>query len=182
MSDLEPDLVARAQEGESPAFGDLYERYLDGIYRYIYYRVFDRDEAEDLTETVFLKAWEALPRFRPKGPGFRAWLYRIAHNTVVDRHRTRKEALPLNQALDVRDSSACSPEAASEAEQESEWLYTALSRLKPRLQEVILHRFVNGLSHKETAHVMGLRGSHVRVLQHRALEQMRRLLTEELEP
>jgi len=160
----------------------LYERYLERIYRYVYYRVSDHDEAEDLTETVFLKAWEALPRFRVKGATFGAWLYRIAHNTVVDRHRTQRAALPLSQALDVRDGGASSPEAVAEAEQESTWLQTALSRLEPRLQEVILNRFVNGLSHRETAGVMGLRESHVRVLQHRALQEMRDALTEEWTP
>jgi len=180
MSGLEPDLVARAQRGDASAFGCLYERYLERIYRYVYYRVSDHHEAEDLTETVFLKAWEALPRFRVKGSTFSAWLYRIAHNTVVDRHRTQRASLPLSEALDVRDGEAHSPEAVAEAEQESTWLHTALSRLEPRLQEVILNRFVNGLSHRETAGVMGLGEGHVRVLQHRALREMRDTLTEEL--
>lgn len=172
------DLVALAQKRDAAAFGRLYERYLDGIYRYVYYRVSDRDEAEDLTETVFMKAWAALPRFRSKGATFRAWLYRIAHNAVIDRHRTRKAVLPLEQAEDWLDVEASSPEAAAEAAQESAKLGAALSRLSPRLQEVILHRFVNDLSHAETAQVMGLRKGHVRVLQHRALNQMRDLLTE----
>ena len=179
MDVLEPDLIARAQQGDAPAFGRLYENHLERIYRYIYYRVSDRDEAEDLTETVFLKAWEALPRFRFTGSSFCAWLYRIAHNTVVDRHRTGKVTLPLNQALQVRDREAASPEAAAEAEQQSMGLHAALARLEPRKQEVILNRFVNGLSHKETAYVMGLKEGHVRVLQHRALEEMRVLLQEE---
>jgi len=87
----------------------------------------------------------------------------------------------LEQALDVRDAETASPEAAAEAKQESARLGTALSELNPRLQEVILNRFVNGLSHAETAQVMGLREGHVRVLQHRALKEMRDLLTEGLE-
>jgi RNA polymerase sigma-70 factor (ECF subfamily) len=156
----------------------LYERYLDGIYRYVYYRVSDHNEAEDLTETVFLKAWEALPRFRSNGSSFRAWLYRIAHNAVVDRHRTRKTVLPLEKALDVTTGEETLPEAAVESEQESARLGVALAQLSPRLQEVILHRFVNELSHAETAQVMGLREGHVRVLQHRALKAMRDLLKE----
>ena len=181
MSVPESDLVARAQRGDAAAYGGLYERYPDSIYRYAYYRVSDHDEAEDLTETIFLKAWEALPRFRSNGSTFRAWLYRIAHNAIVDRLRTRKTVVPLEQALDVRDTEAVSPEAAAEAEQESARLGAALSELSPRLQEVILNRFVNGLSHAETAKVMGLREGHVRVLQHRALREMRDLLTEGLE-
>ena len=174
----ERDLVARAQAGDTAAFGSLYERHMDGIYRYVYYRVSDRDEAEDLTETIFVKAWEALPRYRPQGATFRAWLYRIARNTVIDRHRTRKEVVPLEQARGWLDLEASSPEAAAEAAQESARLGAALARLRPRLREVILHRFVAGLSHAETAQAMGLRVGHVRVLQHRALKQMRDLLTE----
>jgi RNA polymerase sigma-70 factor (ECF subfamily) len=176
----EIDLVASAQSGNRAAFGSLYERYMEQIYRYVYYRVSDRDEAEDLTETIFVKAWEALPRFRSQGATFRAWLYRIAHNAVIDRHRTRKTVVPLEQAQDWLDVEASSPEEAAEAAQESATLGAALARLKPRLREVILHRFVNGLSHAETAQVMGLRTGHVRVLQHRALNQMRDLLTEGL--
>jgi RNA polymerase sigma-70 factor (ECF subfamily) len=178
MDVSEMDLVARAQDRDTTAFGRLYERYMEQIYRYIYYRVSDRDEAEDLTETVFVKAWEALPRFRPRGATFRAWLYRIAHNAVIDRHRTRKEVVPLEQAQDWLDVEASSPEDAAEAAQETARLGAALSQLKPRLRQVILHRFVNGLSHDETAQVMGLRKGHVRVLQHRALRQMRDLLSE----
>jgi len=174
----ETDLVARAQAGNNAAFGSLYERYMDQIYRYVYYRVSDRDEAQDLTETIFVKAWEALPRFRSRGATFRAWLYRIARNAVIDRHRTRKVVVPLEHAQDWLDIEASSPEAAAETAEEWATLSLALSQLKPRLREVILHRFVNGLSHAETARVMGLRKGHVRVLQHRALNQMRDLLAE----
>ena len=178
MGVAEAGLVARAQAGDATAFGRLYERYMDQIYQYVYYRVSDRDEAEDLTGTIFMKAWEALPRFRSRGATFRAWLYRIAHNAVIDRHRTRKAVVPLEQAHDWPDVEANSPEAALEEAQESARLAAALSQLSPRLREVILHRFVNGLSHVETAQVMGLRKGHVRVLQHRALGKMKDLLTE----
>ena len=82
----------------------------------------------DLTETIFVKAWEALPRFRPQGATFRAWLYRIAHNAVIDRHRTHKTVVPLEQAQDWLDVEASSPEEATEAAQESATLGAALSR------------------------------------------------------
>jgi RNA polymerase sigma-70 factor (ECF subfamily) len=176
MSVPETDLIARAQQGDASAFGRLYERHLDGIYRYVYYRVSDHDEAEDLTETVFLKAWEALPRFRTRGSTFRAWLYRIAHNAVIDRHRTHKTTLPLDEIPNASDDDTPTPEDLALAGQEAVQLEVALSRLDPRSQEVIVNRFVNGLSHTETAKVMGLRVGHVRVLQHRALEAMRQLL------
>jgi RNA polymerase sigma-70 factor (ECF subfamily) len=176
----ETELIARAIEGDRSAFGSLYEYYLEQIYRYVYYSVTDHFEAEDLTEAVFLKAWEALPRFRLRESAFRAWLYRIAHNLVVDRHRTRKPAVSLEQFVHMRDSSP-TPETALEAHQEKTALSAALARLKPRLKQVVLCRFIGGLSHAETAEAMGLNEGHVRVLQHRALKEMRGLLSEDKE-
>ncbi|MDO9349062.1 MAG: sigma-70 family RNA polymerase sigma factor, partial [Anaerolineales bacterium] len=83
-------LLERAIQGDTEVFGDLYERYLAEIHRYVFYRVADRFEAEDLTETVFLKAWEALSRFKSSGVNFRAWLYRIENKTVEYYYRRRK--------------------------------------------------------------------------------------------
>lgn len=171
----EPELVARAIDGDAEAFGDLYERYLDRIYRYVYCRLRNHDEAEDLTENVFLKAWEALPRARPRASRFRAWLFRIAHNTVIDRYRVRKPVASLDQVADIHDDSPV-PERAVEAQQAISRLAAALARLKPRDRQVVLCRFVGNLSHAETAVVLGTSEGNVRVLQHRALRRMRRLM------
>jgi RNA polymerase sigma-70 factor (ECF subfamily) len=174
----ETELIARSIDGDAGAFGALYERYLGAIYRYVYYSVPNHAEAEDLTENVFLKAWQALPRFRLNGAGFRTWLYRIAHNSIIDRHRTLKQVVSLDEAAQLRDP-APTPESVVEAEQQVLILSAALSRLKPRAQQVILCRFISGLSHAETAKVLGVSEGHVRVLQHRALKRMRYLLTED---
>ena len=85
--ETDSQLAARAIDGDAEAFGDLYERYQNAIYRYIYYRVGEQGEAEDLTETVFLKAWETMPRFRVDQASFKTWLYRVAHNLLVDHRR-----------------------------------------------------------------------------------------------
>jgi RNA polymerase sigma-70 factor (ECF subfamily) len=174
----ETEWIARAIEGDASAFGELYERYLDPIYRYVYYGVTDHQEAEDLTELVFLKAWEALPRYRRKRLAFRAWLYRIAHNVVVDRHRTHRPAVSMEHVMDLQDTLP-TPETAVETQQEIDKLSTVLAQLKPRLKQVILCRFISGLSHAETAEAMGISEGNVRVLQHRALKKMRRLWAEE---
>ncbi|MCH8878194.1 MAG: sigma-70 family RNA polymerase sigma factor [Chloroflexi bacterium] len=92
-AETDSQLAARAIDGDAEAFGDLYERYQNAIYRYIYYRVGEQGEAEDLTETVFLKAWETMPRFRVDQASFKTWLYRVAHNLLVDHRR-----LPENRA------------------------------------------------------------------------------------
>jgi len=171
------ELAARAARGNAGAFGDRYERYLDEIFRFIFYRILDQEEAEDLTERVFLKAWEALPRVRRPISNFRAWLYRIARNQVIDRHRTLKPTVRLDDGMTLGDGVA--PETAAEAREQSAELAALVARLEPRYQQVLVCRFVNGMSHAETAKVLGLRKNHVRVLQYRALREMRSLLTEE---
>ena len=91
-------LVARAIRGDAEAFGDLYAEYLDAIYRYVLLRVGDEASAEDLTEEVFVRAWEALPRYKAHKYPFSSWLYRIAHNLVVDAYRKHQS---LSMPVDV---------------------------------------------------------------------------------
>jgi len=172
------ELVARAAKGDAAAFGDLYERYLDDIYRYAFYRVGDHAEAEDVTENVFLKAWQALPKNRGRISSFRAWIYRIAHNLIIDGYRTRKATTSIDEFVSLRDD-APAPEALAQLNDESATLVRKLSQLKPQLRDVLLCRFVSGLSHAETAQALGLREGHVRVLQHRALNEIRQLLSED---
>jgi RNA polymerase sigma-70 factor, ECF subfamily len=168
-------LVARAVAGDRQAFGDLYECHLDAIYRYIYYRVGDTHEAEDLTETVFVKAWEALDRYRAGEVPFAAWLYRIAHNQVVDRHRTARPTAELpDQHPDP--GLGANPEAQAAQNEMSRVLAAALAQLDPLGQQVLTLRFINGLSHAETAQIVERPEGTVRVLQHRALAQLRGLL------
>jgi RNA polymerase sigma-70 factor (ECF subfamily) len=174
----ETELIAEAVAGGRAAFGTLYERYLAQIYRYVYYQVTDHVEAEDLTELVFLKAWKALPRFRVQGGSLRAWLYRIAHNVVVDRHRLHRPTAALLDWTHLVDPSPL-PETLVESDQESHRLAEALARLRPRWRQVILCRFISGLSHAETAEALGVSEGNVRVMQYRALKRMRTLLTED---
>jgi RNA polymerase sigma-70 factor (ECF subfamily) len=170
-------LVERALNGDAEAFGDLYELYLDEIYRYIYYRVAEQAEAEDLTEMVFLKAWETLPESSEPMDDIRAWLYRVAHNLVIDRHRTRKPTVPLEETLTQGEHAT--PEGTALNLDASRELALKIGQLKPMFQQVLLCRFVSDMSHAETARTMGLREGHVRVLQYRALKEIRRLLEED---
>jgi RNA polymerase sigma-70 factor, ECF subfamily len=170
-------LLVRSLQGDANAFGDLYERYLDEIQRYIFYRVADRFDAEDLTETVFLKAWEALPRFKSSDVNLRAWLYRIAHNIVIDHYRTHKPTTDLSTAK-MSDSTLL-PERQIQDRDEQKRLAAIIRTMDASLQQVIVCRFVNGLSHAETAQIMGIKEGHVRVLQLRALQKLRELLENE---
>jgi RNA polymerase sigma-70 factor (ECF subfamily) len=169
-------LIARAQRGDTAAFGDLYERYLTTIFRYVFYRVGERTEAEDLTETVFLKAWEALGRYRVREVPFRAWLYRIAHNTLIDCYRTTKETVPLDEQCELPDP-ADQPDELFDLQESRAAVTQALQNLPPDYQHVLTLRFISGLSHAETSQVLGRSEKAVRVLQHRALNALRKILT-----
>jgi RNA polymerase sigma-70 factor, ECF subfamily len=169
-------LVARACQGDTAAFGDLYERLLDDIYRYVYYRVSNQQDAEDLAETVFLKAWQGLSNYKPEGAPFMAWLYRIAHNTVVDHYRTNKTPEPLADHPYLPDERE-SVEAQVLSRTEIEQLTTKLQEMTPIHQEVLILRFINGLSPAETAAALDKSNGAVRVLQHRALKELQALMT-----
>lgn len=171
------ELLGRALKGDAEAFGNLYERYLNEIQRFVFYRVADRFEAEDLTEVIFLKAWEALPRFESAAVNLRAWLYRIAHNTVIDHYRTRKVTTELT-AEPLLDTHPLPEEAAQDFDDQRQ-LARLIQSIDPTLQQVITCRFVNGLSHAETAEIMGIKEGHVRVLQLRALHRLRKLMENE---
>lgn len=178
-SDL--SLIKSAAGGDQKAFGDLYERYLEPIYRYVYYRVATAEEAEDLTETIFLRAWENL-RQDPSVDirNFRAWLYRIAHNLTVDHHRKRRPA-SLDQAQFMQPLQSNAPDIEEEVEQQQmeDALSAALRQLEETYRSVIVLRFFNKLSHKETAKILDLSPGNVRVIQYRALKQLGAILNEE---
>ncbi len=170
------ELVRRAQQGDAEAFGQVYERYVDDVYRFFYYRTLQAADAEDLTESTFLKAWQNLHRLRPEpGLRLRAWLLRIARNLWIDRHRTAKEEAPLEAAATAAAADP-DPEAALLTAEAHDDLTRALAHLPPRLRDVVVYRFIHGLSHQETAALLGVREGHVRVLQHRALQRLRRWL------
>ncbi len=175
------ELLARAVKGDKNAFGMLYERYLTPIYRYCFFRVSSTFEAEDLTELTFLKAWEGLKRFSSNHKeirSFRAWIYRIAHNAVIDHHRTHKVSEPIERQGVAADTKP-NLEAAVQARETGSALTHAISSLEPTYQQVIVCRFVNQLSHAETAEVLGLSENNIRIIQFRALKKLAALLRKE---
>ncbi len=173
------ELVSAAYSGDKEAFSELYTRYISQIYRFIYYRVTDQDEAEDLTETVFVKAWEALPNIQLRGFYFKAWIYRIARNAVVDRHRTHRPSATFDNQV-TRSDPGDSPEEQYQNNEVMTHLNKLITRLEPDLQDVILYRFFMGFSHSETSSIMNRSVIYVRVLQHRALKKLRDLMKLEI--
>jgi RNA polymerase sigma-70 factor (ECF subfamily) len=174
-------LIDRARRGERAAFGELYDRYVGAVYRYVAYRVRDDDAAEDVTADVFIKAMVGLPRYEPR-QAFLAWLYRIARNTVIDRtrlaYRRTETALsePLAAALPARDDDF-DPEARALATDRRELLRTALARLSGDQQDVLVLRLIAGLSAEEVGVVMGKPASTVRGIHMRGLRSLRRYLS-----
>lgn len=172
----EESLVQRAKQGEPEAFEQLYEAYFDKIYRYVVLKVGNRADAEDLTQQVFLKALESIGSFRWRGAPFSSWLFRIAHNQVVDyfRKKSREKTLPLDEARTVSVSDSA---ALAERKLKVEQLAAACERLTEAQRDVISLRFAGGLSVAETARAMGKSEGAARVLQHEALVRLRRILS-----
>lgn len=175
----EEEILNLVRGGNDRAYGELYKRYLEEIYRYLFYRVAkDQQEAEDLTQEVFIRAWDVISKTknrRSKGnSNFRALVYRIAHNLSVDRWRTSKDEQSIQEEdLKTESANLVTPEKTIIAQERDEELYTAVKELDTQLQNVFICRFINGLSHAETAQSLGLNEGHVRVLQYRALKKIR---------
>ena len=173
----EAELVRRAKQGDEAAFAQLYEAYFDKIYRYVAIRMGDKMEAEDITQQVFLKAIKAISSFKWKGVPFSAWLFRIAHNQVVDYLRKTKKriSVPLKESL-VADGGD-DPHEIFDRKLDIERLGAATKRLTLAQQEVISLRFAAEMSVTQVAGVMGRSEGAVKALQHSAIVALRKVLS-----
>jgi len=171
-------LVAKAISRDPEAFGRLYDMYVDRVYRHVYYRVGNVADAEDLTQQVFLKAWQAIDRYKKMASPFLAWLMTISHNLVVDFYRTRKERTYLEAEVMVADS-ASSPERIAEARFEQQRLRRAILQLRGDEQQVVLLRFIEGFQFKEIASLLNKSEGATRVILHRSLVKLRHILERE---
>ncbi len=170
----EKRLVDRAQSGDGEAFARLYEAYFDRVYRFIFFRVTDDQIAEDLASQVFLKAWENLHRYHPRGP-FLAWLYAIARNTVIDNYRTRKQTVSLEEAAPIASPDLRLDDRV-QLEFDVEILQAAMQHLTQEQQEVITLRFIADYDTAQIAKHMGKSEGAIRALQMRALQALARVM------
>lgn len=171
----ERELVQRAIARDSAAFAQLYDRYVVRIYRHIFFLVNDHREAEDLTGQTFLKAWEAIDRYKERGAPFIAWLLRIAHNLTVSFLRSKREHAELDEGY-VDNKRMRNPEEALEQSSDERSVRAAVLRLREEQRQVIMLRFVEEMEYRDVAAVIGKSVPAVRVIQHRALGNLRRLL------
>ena len=174
--DEDAPLIARARAGEAAAFGALYDRYVEAVYRYVFYRVRETAEAEDVTSEVFMKALRAMPRYETRQP-FLAWLYRIARNAVIDRARRRRTQVSFEDALAHPNADRIlDPDATLFRQVDAETLRGAIRQLTPLQQEVIVLRYVEGLDTRAIARIVGKREGTVRGIEFRALGALRQLV------
>jgi RNA polymerase sigma-70 factor, ECF subfamily len=168
-------LVAEAKGGNPDAFGQIFDVYVEPLHRFIASRVNRPSDAEDLTQLVFVKALEALPRYESRGIPFGGWLFRLARNAIIDQVRTRKDSVPLNTAV-TRETEDIGPEARATLREDLERVARAMTELTEDQREVIELRFFAGLSVVEVAVAMGRQEGTIRGLQFRAIASLRRTL------
>ncbi len=176
--EVEEDLIALATKGDVEAFTRLYDVYADRVLRYIYGRVGRIEDAEDLTQMAFLQAWRAIGRYRSTETPFRGWLFRIAHNVVVSYFRSWKPVGCLQDDL-VDPGESASPDGVLAGYEQQQQIRQAILRLSPDQRRVVTMRFLEDFDYQEIAGVIGKSEGTVRVIQCRALQQLRKLLERE---
>jgi RNA polymerase sigma-70 factor, ECF subfamily len=180
-------LVERAQAGEAEAFGLIYDQYFDTVFRFVYFRVGNRQLAEDLTADTFLRALKRIGTFTWQGRHLGAWLVTIARNLVADHFKSGRYRLEvtIGDVLDAEREDRApegSPEAAVVAHITNVTLLKAVKRLNPEQQECIVLRFLQGFSVAETAQAMGKNEGAIKALQYRAVRSLARLLPDGFQP
>lgn len=174
----ENELIEQAKT-DPDAFGTLYELYVERIYNYVYYRIGNHYEAEDITAKVFHRALNHIGNYNNKGVPFAAWLYRIAHNLVANWHRdhSRRQVVALEQVT-WRNNGQDSPQQAAERTNETELLLAAIQHLPPERQKLLTLKFVERMSNAEIGAVMGRSEGAIKSLYHRTLVSLKDLLSD----
>jgi RNA polymerase sigma-70 factor, ECF subfamily len=167
--------IDAAIKGDTVAFGRLFDMYIDAIYKHVYYRVGSVQDAQDISQQVFVNAFKAIKRFRSTNTPFLGWLMRIAHNLIVDYYRAKKPQADLDPELEIKDEAEDPPEI-SERHAIQSVLRKHILELPAAQQQVILLHFIEGFDYPKIAKMIGKSEGAVRMLQHRGLTSLRHLL------
>jgi RNA polymerase sigma-70 factor (ECF subfamily) len=170
----EADVLMHASQGDREAFGQLYERYIDRIFNYVYYRTGNTHDAEDLTARVFQRAMSHIHNYTDRGVPFSAWLYRIAHNLVANWHRdrSRRQEIRIND-LPVLPAKGDQPETSLLRTEEQDALLRLIRKLPPERQNLLILKFVENLSNADIGQIMGRSEGAIKSLYHRTLLSLR---------
>lgn len=176
MVEGEENLIRQAQAGSAESFGILYDHYTPQIYRFVLLKVTAREEAEDLTHEIFLRAWRKIKAYQIRGFPFSSWLYQIARNQIIDHYRLKKNQI----SLETVDADLIKAEDSIERDVDRllrlDQVREAMKELSGDEQDVLIMRFVEGLSHREISGAINKSEGAVRLIQHRALNALRKLL------
>lgn len=178
MLDGENNIVKDAIRGKASAFGLLYDYYQPKIYRFVLIKVGQREEAEDLTHQVFLSAWQNISSYESRGFPFSSWLYRIARNQITDHYRMSKPITPIEQINPDYFAEPASAAIGFDQAINLNRIRLAINQLEPNYQDVIIMRFIEDLTLKETAAALQRTEGSVKVAQHRALKKLKEILGE----
>lgn len=170
------DIVARAKAADTTALGELYDALLSRVYRFVYFRVSRREDAEDITEAIFVKIFENIGTYDERGLPFEAWVFRIARNMVIDFYRTHQTVtVTLENAFDVPDTGK-SPEEHTEITLQMEYVKTALQALPDSYREIIILKYIEEYENEEISQILEKPVDQIRVLQSRALQKLKTLV------
>ena len=175
----EQKLVEVARK-DPEAFGKLYDLYFDAIYRYVFRRISDRETTEDIVSQTFFDALNKISKFKFRGFPFSAWLYKIAHNNVLQHYRKTKgrETVNLDSITELKDSKINIKKDFAQGEKR-EVMQVALRKLKEKEQEIILLKYFEEFSNQEIANILNLSANNVAVRVHRALTSLEKILENE---
>lgn len=167
------ELIDQAAGGNFEAFSEIYKIYLDRIYRYVFFQINDKMTAEDITEEVFLKAWKAIRKCKGKAKTFSSWLYRIAHNQLINtlRDNNRITSLESKLSIEFADSKQSIDTSISHHE-----LLETISYLPEDQKQIIILKFIEGLENREISKIIGKKEGAIRITQMRALAKLREKL------
>jgi len=171
-------LLVEQARSDPAAFGLLYEKYVQKIYNYVYYRTGNHHDAEDLTAKTFHRAMKHIPRYEQRGVPFSAWLYRIAHNVVANwyRDRSRRKVIALDELV-LYQQWRQSPEGLVEETEEKGELLKVIRQLPADRQQLLILKFVEGMSNEAIGQVMGRSEGAIKSLYHRTLLALRKKMT-----
>lgn len=171
MDPKELSAITACQAGELGYFDDLYQRYAEKIYRFVYFKTFHKETAEDITSDIFMKVIERINQFDSSKGHFSAWIYRIARNTVIDHYRTSHPTEDVEDGTPYMSSTDIERDVETDVALEK--VREALKTLKQDQREVVMMRLWDGLSHEEISQILGLTESNVKQIFSRTIRKLR---------